>query len=420
MTIDFLRAYEILDSRGRPTVEVLLRLKSGIEVTASVPSGASKGSGEALELRDANPDRFNGMGAMRAVYHINSLIAPILEGQVCDVVAIDELLVTLDGTPNKERLGANAILPVSMAVARAQAKIHGMPLYGLIQQLLGVEEISLPFCLFNILNGGLHAKSGLAVQEFMIVPRKFETVGELLSIATDVYESLRTELVLKGHCTTVGDEGGFAPIFADDGFDKERRALDLLVSAIHKAGYNFDSVSLALDVAVSQFYNKKSMRYEFYGTSYDHEALISLYDELARGYPIISIEDGMHEDDEPGWVALTKALGEDLQLVGDDVFVSHAERIQSGVDKGIANAVLIKPNQVGTLTETLAAIAVGQEHQYSVIVSHRSGETNDDFIVDLAVGSNAGQLKAGAPVRGERVAKYNRMLAIEREQVMER
>lgn len=415
MTIDFLRAYEILDSRGNPTVEVFLRLKNGMEVTASVPSGASKGSAEAAELRDANPERYLGKGVMRPVYHINTLIAPVLEGQECDLIAIDECMVTLDGTPNKERLGANAILPVSIAVARAQAKIHQIPVYSFLQQILGVEDISLPFCLFNILNGGIHADSGLAVQEFMIVPRKFESVSELLSITTDVYESLRQELIARGLHTTVGDEGGFAPVFKDVGFDKERRALDLLTQAIHKAGYNSETVSLALDVAVSQFYNKKTKRYDFYGTSYDYQALIELYDEFARGYPIISIEDGMHENDSAGWVALTKALGDDLQLVGDDIFVSHAERIQNGIDKGIANAVLIKPNQVGTVTETLAAISIAQEHDYSVIVSHRSGETNDDFIVDLAVGSNAGQLKAGAPVRGERVAKYNRMLAIERE-----
>ena len=415
MTIDFLRAYEILDSRGRPTVEVYLRLKSGGEVTASVPSGASRGSAEAAELRDSNPDRFNGMGVQRAVYHINGLIAPALEGHPCDVVAIDGLLVTLDGTQKKERLGANAILPVSMAIARAQAKVHGMPLYVLLQQLLGAEEVALPYCLFNILNGGIHANSGLAIQEFMIVPRKFQSVSELLSIATDVYESLRRELFALGLSAAVGDEGGFAPVFTDKGFDKERRALDLVVKAITGAGYKLEDVSIALDVAVSQFYNKKADRYDFYGTSYDHEALIEVYDEFARNYPIISIEDGMHENDMKGWQLLTKALGADLQLVGDDVFVTHVDKIQEGVDKGVANAVLIKPNQVGTVTETLAAIAVAQENQYSVIVSHRSGETNDDFIVDLAVGSNAGQLKAGAPVRGERVAKYNRMLAIERD-----
>lgn len=415
MTIDFLRAYEILDSRGWPTVEVLLQLKGGAQVTASIPSGASKGAAEAEELRDNNPERFGGKGVQRTVYHINGLIAPALEGQKCDVVALDELLVTLDGTPNKKRLGANAILPVSLAVARAQAKAHDMSLYALIQQLLGGEDVSLPFCLFNILNGGVHANSGLAIQEFMIIPRQFESVGELLSIATDVYSTLREELIKNGHHATVGDEGGFAPVFSDNGFDKERRALALLTNAIQKAGYNFEQVSIALDVAVSQFYNKKAGRYDFYGTSYTREELVAFYDELARSYPIISIEDGMHEDDLKGWQLLTKELGEDLQLVGDDVFVTNPERIQAGIEKGIANTVLIKPNQVGTLTESLAAIAIAQEHEYGVIISHRSGETNDDFIVDLAVGSNVGQLKAGAPARGERVAKYNRMLAIERE-----
>lgn len=415
MTIDFLRAYEILDSRGWPTVEVQLGLKSGAVVTSSVPAGASKGSAEAVELRDANPERFGGRGVQRAVHHINFLIAPALEGQACDVVAIDELLVTLDGTPTKKRLGANALLPVSMAVARAQAVVHGMPLYALLQQLLGEEEISLPFCLFNILNGGLHADSGLVVQEFMIIPRQFESITELLSITTDIYAMLRQDLTKQGYFTTTGDEGGFAPVFRDAGFDKERRALDMLTKAIQAAGYNFEQVSIALDVAVSQFYNKKAGCYDFYGTSYDQASLVKLYDDLARNYPIISIEDGMHEDDAKGWQLLTKELGADLQLVGDDVFVTNADRIQVGIEKGIANTVLVKPNQIGTVTETLAAIAIAKEHEYGVVVSHRSGETNDDFIVDLAVGSNAGQLKAGAPVRGERVAKYNRMLAIERE-----
>lgn len=415
MTIDFLRAYEILDSRGLPTVEVQLGVKNGAVVTSSVPSGASTGSGEAVELRDTNPERFRGKGVLRAVHHINELIAPIITGQACDVVAIDQLLVTLDGTPNKKNLGANAILPVSMAIARAQASVHGMPLYALIQQLLGNEEISLPFCLFNILNGGVHADSGLVVQEFMIIPREFSSISELLSITTDIYMHLKQELLKQGYFTTTGDEGGFAPVFKDAGFDKERRALDMLSQAILAAGYNFEKVSIALDVAVSQFYNTKTKQYDFYGTSYDQQALIKLYDEFARNYPIISIEDGMHEDDIPGWQMLTKELGADLQLVGDDVFVTSVDRIQAGFEKGVANSVLIKPNQVGTVTETLAAIAVAREHEYSAIVSHRSGETNDDFIVDLAVGSMVGQLKAGSPVRGERVAKYNRLLAIERE-----
>ena len=417
MTIDFLRAHEILDSRGWPTVEVILRLKNGIETTASVPSGASKGMAEAIELRDANPERFNGRGVLRAVYHINDIIAPILIGQPSDVVAIDELLVSLDGTPNKKQLGANAILPVSLAVARAQAKAHNMPFYGLVQELMQSDQVSLPYCLFNIINGGLHADSGLAVQEFMIVPQQFTSIGELLSIATEVYECLRGDLAAQRYHTTIGDEGGFAPVFNDKGFDKERRALDMLVRAIQKAGYNFDKVAIALDVAVSQFFNMKSRRYDFYGTSYTQEELVGFYDDLAKAYPIISIEDGMHEDDMQGWKLLTKELGNEIQLVGDDVFVTSAERIQAGIDNGIANAVLIKPNQIGTLTETLAAIMTAQEHEYGVVLSHRSGETNDDYIVDIAAGSNAGQLKAGAPVRGERVAKYNRMLAIERDYV---
>lgn len=418
MTIDFLRAYEILDSRGWPTVEVFLRLKNGIESFASVPSGASKGSGEALELRDANPERFGGRGVLRPVYHINELIAPVLTGQSCDVVAIDELLVSLDGTPNKKQLGANAILPVSLAVARAQAKVHNMPFYGLVQELIQGESVSLPYCLFNIINGGLHADSGLAVQEFMIVPQQFSSISELLSIATDVYEFLRHDLMNQGYHTTVGDEGGFAPIFKDKGFEKECRALDMLVRAIQGAGYSFDKVAIALDIAVSQYFNSKSNKYDFYGTSYTQEELVGLYDELAKNYPIISIEDGMHEDDTRGWQLLTKELGSDVQIVGDDVFVTSADRIQAAVENGVGNAVLIKPNQSGTLTETLAAIVTAQEHDYGVILSHRSGETNDDYIVDIAAGSNAGQLKAGAPVRGERVAKYNRLLAIERDYVL--
>ncbi len=415
MIIKSLYAYEILDSRGLPTVEVRLTLEDGAIFFASAPAGSSQGSLEAVELRDGDKKRFRGNGVLRAVHHVNMILAPALESRDCDVVAIDEILVSLDGTNKKETLGANAILPISLVVARGQAHANGIKLYELLAHIAGVDEISFPYCLFNILNGGVHARNGLAFQEFMIIPRQFESMGEMLSIAQDVYQALFSLLQKSGYTTTVGDEGGFAPIFSEVGIDRERRALDFVTRAIQQAGYEVDEVSLAVDVAVSQYYNAKTGIYRLYDKDYDAATLIALYDNLVQEFPVISLEDGMAENDNKGWRMLTKQLGDVLQLVGDDVFVTCAERIEMGIELGMANSVLIKPNQVGTLSETLAAIAIAQSNGYGIVVSHRSGETNDDFIADLVVGVNGGQLKAGAPVHGERVAKYNRLLAIERD-----
>lgn len=417
MKIDFLHAYEILDSRGIPTVELLLQLENKSQVTASIPAGASRGVAEAVELRDEDMAWFGGRGVLRPIFHINEFIAPLLKGKECDVLLVDQLLIELDGTASKKKLGMNALLPVSLAVARAQAKSLNLPLYRFISEIFSEEGlISLPYCLFNLINGGLHVGSGLAFQEFMIIPRSFSSIRELLSIAGTIDRNLKSLLIKHGESTAIGDEGGFAPLFSGlQGLDKERRALELLAEAVILSGYSFEQVSLAIDVAASRFFDQARSIYSLYGADYDRAGLIALYDSLAQQYPIISIEDGMHETDYKGWQMLNKKLGADLQLVGDDVFVTNTRLIEKGIEKKLANAVLIKPTQIGTFSETLAAIALAQSNDLSAIISHRSGETNDDFIVDLAVGTNAGQLKAGAPVRGERIAKYNRLLAIERD-----
>jgi len=405
-------AREILDSRGTPTLEVDVLLDSGAQGRAAVPSGASTGEHEALELRDGEAGRYFGKGVLKAVENVNERIAPELVtagADALDQAAIDHFLIELDGTPNKASLGANAILGVSMAVAQAAATATDLPLF---RYLGGTNARVLPVPLMNVVNGGAHADNNVDVQEFMIVPHGAATFAESLRMGVTVFHALKKVLLSRKLFTGVGDEGGFAP-----DLDSNEEALQLLVEAIEKAGYRPGTdVSLALDAAASEFY--KGGKYVLAGEggkSFDAAGLVSWYAGLCDRYPIVSIEDGLAEDDWDGWAALTQALGSRVQLVGDDIFVTNPTRIQRGIDAGIANSVLIKLNQIGTVTETLDAIALSQKNGYTAVVSHRSGETEDTTIADLAVATNSGQIKTGAPSRSERVAKYNRLLRIEHE-----
>jgi enolase len=410
MKIKKVTGREILDSRGCPTVECTLELDSGSSVVASVPSGASVGRYEAKELRDNQPERFEGKGVLQAVGQLECQIAPLLIGKAPDVVGMDAAMIDLDDTPDKSRLGANATLAASIAVTRAQALVHGIELYELINKLWGFPAPTLPVCMFNIINGGLHADSRLLFQEFMVMPQQ-GNFKDRLQVADRIYHELKKLLHEKHYATAVGDEGGFAPSFGQEGILRELAALDLLQQTCQLS--EVENVSFCLDVAASCFYDSHKKIYCVYGAELSSEQMIDVYQNLCQTYPIASLEDGLDQDDWHGWQNLTRALGQSIQLVGDDLFVTHAARINQGIEKCVANAVLIKPNQIGTVSETVAAIQVCQKCGYKTIVSHRSGETNDTFIADLAVGCAAGQLKAGAPVRGERVAKYNRLLAIE-------
>jgi enolase len=409
-TIKKIRAREVLDSRGNPTVEVDVLLEGGILGRAAVPSGASTGTHEALELRDGDPTRYLGRGVLRAVKNVNEVIGPRLEGwDAASQQAIDEELLSLDGTINKERLGANALLGVSLATARAAASALCLPLYKYIG---GVNTRILPIPLMNVLNGGRHADNKLDIQEFMIVPLGAASFKEALRMGSEVSHQLKNILKDKGYSTGIGDEGGFAPKLSSN-----EEALDLLVEAATKAGYKAgEQLFLALDVAATEFY--KEGRYTFQvGTikTRDSREMVEFYEGLLSRYPLWSIEDGLAEDDWEGWKALTKTLGHKVQLVGDDLFVTNSHRLTKGVELGVANAILIKPNQTGTLTETLRTIEVARAHGYGTIISHRSGETEDSIIADIAVGTGAGQIKTGAPCRGERTAKYNQLLRIEEE-----
>jgi len=404
-----IRAREILDSRGNPTVEAEAVLESGAMGRAAVPSGASTGEHEALELRDADPKRYGGKGVLRAVQHIEETIAPALRGMSPnDQIAIDRALIDLDGTPNKERLGANSILAVSMAVARAAADDIGMPLF---RYLGGPMARTLPVPLMNILNGGVHAANTVDFQEFMIVPVGAETFSEALRIGAEVFHSLKKVLVKRGFSTGVGDEGGFAPDLAND-----EEALQVIIEAIEAARYApGKQVAIALDPAASELYDK-SGKYTFKkskGGTIDSAGMIELYGRWLDEYPIVSIEDGLAEDDWDGWVAMTAALGDRVQLVGDDIFVTNTERLARGIESHVGNSILIKVNQIGTLTETLQAIEMARSAGYLSVISHRSGETEDTFIADLAVGTSAGQIKTGSASRTDRVAKYNQLLRIE-------
>jgi len=395
----------ILDSRGNPTVEVEVQTTSG-QGRAAVPSGASTGEHEALELRDGDKNRWLGKGVSKAVDHVNQTLGPSVVGMdALDQPAIDRVLIDADGTPNKGKLGANAILGVSLAVARAAADAVGLPLW---RYLGGVQARVLPTPLMNIVNGGVHADSGLEVQEFMIVPAGLPTFEEGLRAGTEIFHTLKKLLKDKGHTVSVGDEGGFAPKLASN-----EEAIQFVVRAVEGAGYKpGKDAFVALDCAASEFFDKKTGKYTFDKKSVSREELVGIYEELSKKYPIVSIEDGCSEDDWDGWKLLTERLGARVQLVGDDLFVTNVERLRRGVEGGFANAILIKLNQIGTLTETLDCIRVACESGFRSIISHRSGETEDAFIADLAVATNAGQIKTGSLSRSDRVAKYNQLLRI--------
>ena len=407
--IESVYAREVLDSRGNPTVEVEVVLESGAEGRAIVPSGASTGAFEAVELRDGDKSRYLGKGTQTAVDNVNNIIAEELEGmESTDQPGIDALLIELDGTHNKGKLGANAILGVSMAVARASAEELGLPLF---QYIGGVNAKQLPVPMMNILNGGEHADNSVDVQEFMILPVGAKSFKEGLRMGAEVFHSLKKVLSERGLACGVGDEGGFAPNLGSN-----REALELIVEAIEKAGYKpGDDVRLGLDVAATEMYDKETKLYDLKheGKKLTAEEMVDLYEDWATNFPIITIEDGLDEEDWDGWKVLTERLGNKIQLVGDDLFVTNTERLERGIEAGVANSILIKVNQIGTITETLDAIEMAKRAGYTAVISHRSGETEDTTIADLAVAVNAGQIKTGAPSRTDRVAKYNQLLRIE-------
>ena len=400
-------AREILDSRGNPTVEVEVILEDGAVGRAAVPSGASTGVHEAVELRDGDKSRYLGKGVTKAVDNVNDIIAEALIGlEATRQTEIDEMLVRLDGTPNKGRLGANAILGVSMAVARAAASSVGLPLY---LYLGGVAAKELPVPMMNILNGGEHADNNVDIQEFMIMPVGAKSFSEALRMNAEIYHNLKARLKEKGLSTALGDEGGFAPNLSNNA-----EAIEVILEAVVKAGYKpKDDIVIALDVASSEMYKDGKYHLEGEGLVKTSEEMVDYLAELCEKYPIISIEDGLAEDDWAGWKLLTKKIGKKVQLVGDDLFVTNEERLVQGINKGVANAILIKVNQIGTLTETFNAIETAKRAGYTCIISHRSGETEDTTLADIAVAVNAGQIKTGAPARTDRVAKYNQLLRIE-------
>lgn len=409
MFISEVFAREILDSRGNPTVEVEVILESGEMGRAAVPSGASTGEYEAVELRDKEMARYLGKGVLTAVNNVNEIIAPELEGMnVFDQVGIDRLLIELDGTENKGKLGANAILGVSMAVAKAAAEEVGLPLF---QYLGGVNAKVLPVPMMNIINGGQHADNNVDIQEFMVMPVGASSWAEALRMGAEIFHHLKSVLKAKGLNTAVGDEGGFAPNLASN-----EEALSSIVEAIQKAGYKpGEEVKIAMDAAASSFYDAKKQKYVMSGEGkeYSSAEMVDLYSSWVDKYPIVSIEDGLDENDWDGFKLMTEKLGDRLQIVGDDLFVTNTKKLSEGIEKGIANSILIKLNQIGTITETLDAIEMAKKAGYTAIVSHRSGETEDTTIADLVVATNAGQIKTGAPSRTDRVAKYNQLIRIE-------
>jgi enolase len=409
MKIQRVHAREVLDSRGQPTVEVEVRLSNGCTGRATVPSGASTGVHEAVELRDGGK-RFLGKGVAKAVLHVNQKIAPRLRGKEAkEQRAIDEMMLNLDGSANKGKLGANAILGVSLAVAHAESRAQGLSLF---RYLGGNQAKTLPVPLLNVLNGGAHADNNVDLQEFMIVPLGMKSFKEALRAAVEIFQTLKKVLQDRSYSTSVGDEGGFAPrVKSND------EAIELLLEAITNAGYKVGSqVALALDVASSEFFNDgKYVFKKSDGRQRGREEMVRLYEDWVRQYPIISIEDAFAEDDWEGWQMMTQALGKKVQLVGDDLFVTNKNRLKRGIDSGVANSILIKVNQIGSLTETLETMKLAKEAGYTTVMSHRSGETEDVTIADLAVATNAGQIKTGAPCRGERTAKYNQLLRIEEE-----
>lgn len=403
--IENVLAREVLDSRGNPTVEVEVTTTSGWG-RAAVPSGASTGAHEAVELRDGDKKRYLGKGVLGAVKAVENVLGPAISGMdALDQAAIDRVLCDADGTHNKEKLGANAILATSMAVARAAADAIDLPLW---RYLGGVQARTTPTPLMNVLNGGVHADSGLEIQEFMIVPHRADSFADALRMGVEVFHALKSILKKDGMVTAVGDEGGFAPRLADN-----RSALEALMRGIEAAGYKpGKDISLALDSALSEFYDEKKERYTFDKKEKTREEVVEIYKTWCDEFPIVSIEDGVAEGDDKGWKLLTEALGKKVQLVGDDLFVTNPKRFKKGIEAGIANAILVKLNQIGTVTETLDCIRLAQRNSYGAIISHRSGETEDSFIADLAVATNAGQIKTGSASRSDRTAKYNQLLRI--------
>ena len=411
MRIQKIKSREVLDSRGNPTVEADCILENGVRGRAIVPSGASTGEHEALELRDGDKKKYLGKGVTKAVGNVNNIIAPALAGQDATLQSrIDQIMLALDGTKNKGKLGANAILAVSMAVARAAAAAHDLPLYRYIG---GVKASVLPVPMMNVVNGGAHADNNVDMQEFMIMPAGARSFPEAVRIGAEVFHHLKKILHDSGHATAVGDEGGFAP-----NLKSNEEAIELILRAIEAAGYKpGDEVAIALDPASSEFYDKKG-KYVFKKSDKSvkgSEDMVKFYAEWVKKYPIVSIEDGLAEDDWDGWKILTKELGAKVQLVGDDLFVTNTERLAHGMGMGVANAILIKVNQIGTVTETLDAINMARKASYGIVISHRSGESEDTFIADLAVATNAGQIKTGSMSRTDRVAKYNQLLRIDEE-----
>lgn len=402
---------EILDSRGNPTVEVDVILDNDVLGRAAVPSGASTGEHEACELRDEDSSRYLGKGVLKAVTNVSEIISEELIGLDCrDQFGIDQILLELDGTPNKSRLGANAILGVSMAVAKAAAQTSGLPLY---RYLGGTLTNTLPIPMMNILNGGSHADNSVDLQEFMIMPFGAESFREGLRMGTEIFHQLKKVLKAKGYNTAVGDEGGFAP-----NLKSNREALDVIQEAVEGAGYQFgDQIKIAIDAASSEFFNKETGKYHLAGEDrvLSADEMVDLYAKWCKEYPIFSIEDGLDENDWTGWKKLTDSIGSTVQLVGDDLFVTNKERLADGIEKGVGNSILIKVNQIGTVSETLQTIELAKRNRYSCVISHRSGETEDTFISDLAVATNAGQIKTGSLCRTDRICKYNQLLRIEEE-----
>ena len=404
-----IHAREILDSRGNPTVEAEVVLQSGAFGRAAVPSGASTGVHEAVELRDGNKKRFNGKGVLKAVENVNDKIYDALAGlEAEDQIAIDQTMIDLDGTENKGKLGANAILAVSLAVAKAQAEEADLPLY---RYLGGTMARTLPVPMMNILNGGQHADNPIDIQEFMIMPVGAPSIREAIRWGAEIFHALKKNLKAAGHNTNVGDEGGFAP-----NLKSAEEALSFIVKSIEDAGYKpGEDVVLAMDAASSEFYKDGKYEMTGEGKSFTNKQMVEYYKDLCNRFPIFSIEDGMAEDDWEGWKMLTDALGDKIQLVGDDLFVTNPKRLQMGLDKGVANSILVKVNQIGSLSETLKAVDLAQRNKYSAVLSHRSGETEDATIADIAVATNCGQIKTGSMSRSDRMAKYNQLIRIEEE-----
>lgn len=406
--IEHIQGRQILDSRGNPTVEVDVVLSSGITGRAAVPSGASTGMHEAVELRDEDKSRYCGKGVLQAVENVNEILAKeLVDHDASNQYEIDRTMIELDGTENKSRLGANAILGVSLACAKAAAGTYEMPLYRYVG---GVNAITLPVPLMNIINGGAHADNNVDIQEFMIAPVGACTFADALRMGAETFHSLKSVLKGKGMATSVGDEGGFAPNLSSN-----EEALEVILTAIEKAGYTTNDIKLALDVASSEFYKDGKYSLEGEGKTFDSQGMAEFLKDLVDKYPIISIEDGMDENDWDGWKALTREIGSKCQLVGDDLFVTNTKKLAEGIFQGVGNSILIKVNQIGTLSETLAAINMAHQAGYTSIISHRSGETEDSTIADLAVATNAGQIKTGSASRSDRIAKYNQLIRIEEE-----